>query len=84
METDYLATTVQITVILTFLGGLFSYFVLKPLHDAIQGLTDLVNRIRENTDDINRRLVLNEERTKSAHRRIDSIEEVINCGKWQH
>lgn len=83
MEADYyLAVAVQITVVLTFIGGLFSYFIMQPLHKAIRDLTDLVNRIKESTDEINHRLIRNEERAKSAHRRIDSLEESMHCGKW--
>lgn len=43
---DILTAAVQVSVILTALGGLFAFAVLRPLQAAINDLRALVNEIR--------------------------------------
>lgn len=71
----------QVTVILAFIGGAFSYFILKPLNRAIDQLnlaiSDLHQEILEAEE---RRHALEiqvaklEQSARSAHHRIDGLE----------
>lgn len=74
----------SLTVVLTFIGCVFSYFVLRPLYSAIG---ELRITIRELRDDIR----IHEERrhameiklaevdqsTRSAHHRIDTLQKQV-------
>ena len=77
-----LTLTVQITVIMSFIGGVISYIFLTPLNKSITELRKLIQSTQEQQRLIDLRLARNEESTKSAHHRIDAMEDVINHGKW--
>ena len=79
---DMLTLTVQITVIMSFIGGVISYIFLTPLNKSITELRKLIQSTQEQQRLIDLRLARNEESTKSAHHRIDTMEDVINHGKW--
>ena len=71
----------SLSVVLVFLGSVFSYFVLRPLYSAI---SELRVTIRELRDDIKnheeRRHVMEiklaevDQLTRSAHHRLDTLE----------
>ena len=72
------------TVVLTFLGAVFSYFILRPLYAAISELRLTIRELREEGR-------INEERrhqleikvaevdqsAKSAHHRIDTLQRKV-------
>jgi prefoldin subunit 5 len=79
-----LGNLAQLITIAGFIGVGINLIVIKPLGNAIMALketiTDLKNAI-ENTEkarqDMDKRLVRVEESAKSAHYRIDGLEEEI-------
>lgn len=79
---DTLGLMVQMTVIMSFIGSVFSYVFLKPINTSIQELTKTLKEMQESQHTMDKRLIRNEESTKSAHHRIDSIEDVMHHGKW--
>lgn len=79
---DMLTLTVQITVIMSFIGGVVSYIFLTPLNKSIMELRRLIQSTQEQQRLIDLRLARNEESTKSAHHRIDAMEDIMHHGKW--
>ena len=79
---DTLTVTIQITVIASFIGSVFSYFFLQPINASIQELTKTLQKIQLSQHEMDSRLVRTEESTKSAHHRIDGIDDIIHHGKW--
>lgn len=79
---DMLTLTVQITVIMSFVDGVISYIFLTPLNKSITELRRLIQNTQEQQRLIDLRLARNEESTKSAHHRIDGIEDIMHHGKW--
>lgn len=76
---------VSYTVIISFAAAVVQYVVIRPLQLSISALGEAVGKLRQLLQDINcrlntetrnldTRLVCVEESTKSAHKRIDSIE----------
>jgi hypothetical protein len=81
---DYINNIAQIVIIAGFIGGGINYFIIQPLGSAIAALKetiqDLQKMIREGESarqEMDKRLVRVEESTKSAHHRMDGLEEVI-------
>ncbi|WP_196592412.1 hypothetical protein [Pectinatus frisingensis] len=74
---EWLSVMVQSTIVMTFIGGIFSYFILKPLNVSIQKLDRSVEKLGEKSQMMDLRLVKVEESTKSAHHRIDHLEESL-------
>ncbi|MBU2702284.1 prefoldin subunit 5 [Sporomusaceae bacterium BoRhaA] len=77
-----LGNLVQLITIAVFVGGGINLIVIKPLGSAITALKetiiDLKNAIEKTEEarqDMDKRLVRVEESTKSAHHRIDGLEE---------
>lgn len=64
----------QSTIVITFVGGVFSYVVLKPLNKSINKLDSSIDGLDVKYQKIDVRLVKVEESAKSAHHRIDGIE----------
>lgn len=69
------------TVVLTFVGAVFSYFILRPLYSAINELRTTIRELREQVrQNEDRRHALEiklteiEQSTKSAHHRLDTLE----------
>lgn len=77
MPLEWLSVMVQSTIVMTFIGGIFSYFILKPLNVSIQKLDRSVEKLGEKSQMMDLRLVKVEESTKSAHHRIDHLEESL-------
>jgi hypothetical protein len=72
------------TVVLTFMGGIFTYVVLNPLNAAILTLQATVDKLTESVKANEARwhssevkLTEVDQRSKSAHRRLDHLEEVL-------
>lgn len=80
---DMLVITVQITVIMSFIGGVISYFFLTPLNRSITELKKIMQSTQEQQRMIDLRLARAEESTKSAHRRIDGIDDLVHHGGWR-
>ncbi len=74
---EWLQVMVQSTIVMTFIGCVFSYFILRPLNASIQKLDKSVEKLGERSQMMDLRLVKVEESTKSAHHRIDHLEESI-------
>lgn len=78
---DTIQFLASLSVVLVFLGSVFSYFVLRPLYSAI---SELRITIRELRDDIKEhearrhtmeiRLAEVDQSTRSAHHRLDTLE----------
>lgn len=79
---DTLTVTIQITVIASFVGSVFSYFFLQPINASIQELTKTLQKMQLSQHEMDSRLVRTEESTKSAHHRIDGLEDTMHHGKW--
>lgn len=77
---EWLEQAAQLTVILTFLGGLFSYFVMKPLNDTLKDLRVAIGKLSDvqhlQSDRLNRLEGAVERLEKAilnAHDRIDKF-----------
>lgn len=73
------------TVVLTFLGAVFSYFILRPLYTAISELRLTIRELREEVrQNEERRHTLEiklaevDQSSKSAHHRIDTLQGQVN------
>ena len=73
---EWLSVMAQSTIVITFVGGVFSYVVLKPLNKSINKLDSSINKLDDKYQAIDVRLVKVEESAKSAHHRIDNIYKV--------
>lgn len=81
---EYINNAAQIVIIAGFIGGGVNYFIIKPLGSAIDGLKETIQDLRKTIkesecarQEMDKRLVRTEESAKSAHHRIDGLEEVI-------
>lgn len=73
------------TVVLTFLGAVFSYFILRPLYSAISELRATIRELREEVrKNEERRHALEiklaevDQSSRSAHHRIDTLQGQVN------
>lgn len=80
-----LEEVVQILTVATFTAGAFSYVVLKPLNKSIEELRLMLAELRADivanrraVNDLNSRVAVTENAVKSAHHRIDKLED------WSH
>lgn len=69
------------TVVLTFLGAVFSYFILRPLYSAISELRITIRELREEVrknEERRHELAIKvaeiDQSSKSAHHRIDTLQ----------
>ena len=69
------------TVVLTFLGAVFSYFILRPLYSAISELRTTIRELREEVrknEERRHELAVKvaeiDQSSKSAHHRIDTLQ----------
>lgn len=79
--TNIVATIAIITFVAGVVAGITKYVVVNPLRTAIDTLTESVKDFKAMLDSmkidqqgIDKRLVVVEESTKSAHKRIDGVE----------
>lgn len=77
---EWLEQAAQLTIVLTFLGGLFSYFVLHPLKNTLDELRIAIDKLGDSQKAQNERLNRLEgaiERVEkavvTAHARIDKF-----------
>lgn len=78
---DWLTAAAQLAAVLGVFGGAFSYFVIAPLADNIKKLSELLDAMRsdfqkerQRREEMNQRLTVVEERSKSNTHRIDTLE----------
>ena len=75
---EWLEQAAQLTIVLTFLGGMFAHFVMKPLNDtlkdlrvAIAKLSDVQNMQNERLNRLEGAVERIEKAVVTAHARID-------------
>jgi hypothetical protein len=85
---EYLAVAVSCVTIISFIASAFTYIVLNPLNKAILSLERLIQEMRddlkyyeEKRQDMDKRIVKTEESVKSAHHRINHIENYLDMEK---
>jgi hypothetical protein len=73
------------TVVLGFVGGVFSWIILRPLNAAIENLNKAVGELRMELltaegrrHDLEVRVAEIDQRARSAHHRIDRLEGMEN------
>lgn len=79
---EWLTIAVQMTAIMSVIGSVISYIFLQPLNQAIKNLQLLITNTQEQQRLIDLRLARVEESTKSAHHRIDGIDDLLHHGGW--
>ena len=79
---EWLTIAVQMTAIMSVIGGVISYIFLQPLNQAIKNLQLLITNTQEQQRLIDLRLARVEESTKSGHHRIDGIDDLLHHGGW--
>ena len=79
---EWLTIAVQMTAIMSVIGGVISYIFLQPLNQAIKNLQLLITNTQEQQRLNDLRLARVEESTKSAHHRIDGIDDLLHHGGW--
>lgn len=82
---EWLEAIGPVTALLGVLGVVFNYSVIKPLNEAIQNLNDAIDKmqielheVEEKRQGMAERLACVESSTKSAHHRIDTLENRVN------
>lgn len=72
----------QMTVILAFMGAIFNFVILKPLKLAIEDLRDMIAALKFDVEEDRKerhalevKLARVEDSAKSAHHRIDTLEQ---------
>ena len=80
VELDILSTISQSVCIAGFFAGAFSYIVLKPLHQSIEGLRTIVQELKEELrysesrrHELQERVAKVEASAASAHHTIDEL-----------
>jgi septal ring factor EnvC (AmiA/AmiB activator) len=80
VELDILSTISQSVCIAGFFAGAFSYIVLKPLNQSIEGLRTIVQELKEELrysesrrHELQERVAKVEASAASAHHRIDEL-----------
>jgi len=81
---DILSTISQSVCIAGFFAGAFSYIVLKPLHQSIEGLRTIVQELKEELrysesrrHELQERVAKVEASAASAHHRLDRIDDIF-------
>ncbi len=82
---EWLEAIGPVTALLGVLGVVFNYSVIKPLNEAIQNLNDAIDKmqielheVEEKRQGMAERLACVESSAKSAHHRIDTLENRVN------
>ena len=83
VELDVLSTISQSVCIAGFFAGAFSYVVLKPLNQSIEGLRVIVQELKEELrysesrrHELQERVAKVEASAASAHHRIDRLDKI--------
>lgn len=81
LNLDIIAALGQIAAVLTMIGGIFSYAVIRPLNESIRALKDTVDEMREEIKEgreqrqgLEVQLAKIDSSVRSAHHRIDALE----------
>ena len=81
LNLDIIAALGQIAAVLTVIGGVFSYAVIRPLNESIRALKDTVDEMREEIKEgreqrqgLEVQLAKLDSSGRSAHHRIDDLE----------
>ena len=81
MNLDIIAALGQIAAVLTVIGGIFSYAVIRPLNESIRALKDTVDEMREEIKEgreqrqgLEVQLAKIDSSVRLAHHRIDDLE----------
>lgn len=81
MNLDIIAALGQIAAVLTVIGGIFSYAVIRPLNESIRALKDTVDEMREEIKEgreqrhgLEVQLAKIDSSVRSAHHRINDLE----------
>lgn len=81
LNLDIIAALGQIAAVLTVIGGIFSYAVIRPLNESIRALKDTVDEMREEIEEgreqrqgLEVQLAKIDSSVRSAHHRIDDLE----------
>jgi hypothetical protein len=84
MSLDWLGNIASSTIILSFCGMVFSYFVLTPLNNAITELQATIKDIRaeikiagEKRHALEIKVAEVDQSARSAHHRLDTLQEKI-------
>ena len=87
MDGEILENAVKLSIVLGFIGGVFSFFILRPLNSTITDLHKAVNELRNDLRACEERRHMMEiklteidQRARSAHHRIDEITHVLRYG----
>lgn len=86
---EYLEPAVQITIIVSFVAAAFSFAVLQPRNEINRQLKESIDRLTRQIDKfeerqremeirIAERITEVDQRSKSAHHRLDIIDERLN------
>lgn len=81
LNLDIIAALGQIAAVLTVIGGIFSYAVIRPLNESIRALKDTVDEMREEIKEgreqrhvLEVQLAKIDSSVRSAHHRINDLE----------
>ena len=84
---EWIHTVASMTVILGFVAGVFSYVILKPLNKAIGDLNRAIGELRmdlltaeDRRHELEVKVAEIDQRARSAHHRIDRLEDSIGGG----
>ena len=84
---EWIHTVASMTVILGFVAGVFSYVILKPLNKAISDLNRSIGELRmdlltaeDRRHELEIKVAEIDQRARSAHHRIDRLEDSIGGG----
>ena len=73
---------VEIITIMSFAAGIMNYVIVRPLKDAVGVLSKSLDKLEQTLTDVKekeitleQRVEFNEKSIKSAHKRIDNLEE---------
>ena len=84
---EWIHIAASMTVILGFVAGVFSYVILKPLNKAIGDLNKAINDLRmdlltaeDRRHELEIKVAEIDQRARSAHHRIDRLEDSIGGG----
>ena len=85
---EWLAMAGPIAAILTILGAIFNFSVIKPLNGTIRALDASIENLQRQLHEVEEkresmaiRLATVESSVKSAHHRLDEIWQRINAGR---
>lgn len=88
MDVNWLEQAAQLCLILTFLGGLFAFAVMRPLNDTLKELRIAIDALRQvqnsQTDRLNKLEVELNEIKYAMQKAHDRIDEFLHKGASHH